>query len=212
MHHIDDIKQQICDMGRRAYDRGLCAANEGNISVRLSENEVLSTPTLICKGFMQPDDLCVVDMEGAQVGGRRKCTSEVLMHLAIYKARPDLRAVVHLHPPHATAFAVAREPIPTGIAPDVELLLGEVPTAPYALTGTQAMGDAVLPFVEQAKIVLMANHGTVSYDAELEKAYWWTEMLDAYCRIVLHARQLGNAQRLTDEQLAELAEARKKWQ
>lgn len=211
MHHHNDIKQHICDIGRRAYDRGLCAANEGNISVRLDENEILSTPTLICKGFMQPDDLCVVDLEGNQIGGYRKCTSEVRMHLAIYKARPDLGAVVHLHPPHATAFALAGEPIPSGIAPDVELLLGEVPTAPYALTGTWAMGDVVVPYLDRAKIMLMANHGTVSYDTDLEKAYWWTEMLDAYCRIVLNARQLGNVQRLTDEQLAELAEARKKW-
>lgn len=211
MHSVDTIKQQICDIGRRIYDRGFCAANEGNLSFRVGDNEVLCTPSIFCKGFMQPDDICLVDMEGNQLAGKRKRTSEVLMHLAIMKARPELKAVVHCHPPHATAFAVAGEPIPAGLIPEVEIFLGEVPTAPYALPGTPALGESILPFVDKANVVLMANHGTVSYDADLERAYWWTEILDNYCKMLLHAHQLGRIQFLPRDQARELVDVKYRW-
>ena len=112
MTSVYKIKQEICAIGDRLYKKGFAAANDGNITFRVSENQVVCTPTLMTKGFMKPDDLCIVDMEGNQLSGRRKRTSEVKLHLAIMKARPELKAVVHCHPPHATAFAVAREPIP----------------------------------------------------------------------------------------------------
>src|SRR4051812_14772597 len=105
-------KEQICEIGRRLYNRGFAAANDGNITVRLGPNEFLCTPTMVSKGFMKPDDICKVDINGKQLAGKRKRTSEVLLHLAIYKERPDINAVVHCHPPYATAFAVAQEPIP----------------------------------------------------------------------------------------------------
>lgn len=211
MPKVDDIKQQICDIGRRIYNRGFCAANEGNISVRLDENEVLCTPSIFCKGFMQPDDICLVDMQGKQLAGKRKRTSEVLMHLTIMKAQPELQAVVHCHPPHATAFALAGEPIPAGLIPEVEIFLGEIPTAPYAMPGTPALGESILPFVDKANVVVMQNHGTVSYDADLERAYWWTEILDNYCKMLLHAHQLGGAKFLPKHQAAELVSEKHRW-
>jgi L-fuculose-phosphate aldolase len=211
MQSVDEIKQQICDIGRRVYQRGFCAANEGNISVRVNEDEVLCTPSIHCKGFMQPDDICLVDMRGEQLAGKRKRTSEVLMHLTIMKARADVKAVVHCHPPHATAFAVAGEPIPAGLIPEVEIFLGEVPTAPYALPGTPALGESILPFVNKANVVLMANHGTVSYDGDLERAYWWTEILDNYCKMLLHAHQLGRVQFLPEAQAVELVTNKHRW-
>ena len=125
--NIHKLKEEICDIGRRIYAKGFAAGNDGNITFRLGENEVLCTPTMICKGFMKPDDMCTVDMEGKQLSGRRKRTSEVMLHLAIMKARPDIKSVVHCHPPHATAFAVAREPIPQCVLPEVEVFLGDVP-------------------------------------------------------------------------------------
>src|SRR5581483_8565974 len=106
------IKEFICEIGRRVYNKGFAAANDGNITVRLNEREILCTPTMVSKGFMKPEDICKEDYEGKQLAGTRKRTSEVLLHLAVYKNRPDVRAVVHCHPPHATAFAVAGEAVP----------------------------------------------------------------------------------------------------
>ena len=128
-------KQEICEIGRRIYARQFAAGNDGNISCRLSDDLVLCTPTQICKGFMTPEDLCTVDMQGKQRSGQRKCTSEVLLHLEIYKADPNVRAVVHCHPPHATAFGVARVDIPSCVLPEVEVFLGVVPRADYEDAG-----------------------------------------------------------------------------
>lgn len=204
------LKELICAIGRRVYDRGFAAANDGNISIRLNDKEVLCTPTMICKGFMKPDDLCVVDYEGKQLRGRKRRTSEILLHLAIYKARPDVNAVVHCHPPHATAFAVAQEPIPKCILPEVEVFLGEVPMARYETPGTQKFAETVLPFVKDCNTIILANHGTVSFGPDLEKAYWNTEIVDSYCRILILAKQLGRVNYFTEEQTRELLEFKKR--
>src|SRR5437588_256913 len=135
------LKEQICEIGRRLYNRGFAAANDGNITIRLNEREILCTPTMVSKGFMKPEDICKVDYEGKQLAGSKRRTSEVLLHLAVYMARPDVNAVVHCHPPHATAFAVAREPIPKCVLPEVEVLLGEVPMARYETPGGQKYAD-----------------------------------------------------------------------
>src|SRR5688500_13814347 len=123
------LKEQMCDIGRRIWIKGFCAGNEGNHSFRIGENRILCTPTGISKGNLKPDDICVVDMEGKQISGTRKRTSEILLHLSIYKARPDVRAVIHSHPPHATAFAVADVDLPTCIHPAAETFIGSFPTA-----------------------------------------------------------------------------------
>ncbi|HID75237.1 MAG TPA: class II aldolase/adducin family protein [Planctomycetaceae bacterium] len=211
MAELFKIKQQICEIGDRLYKKGFAAANDGNISYRISEKEVVCTPTLTCKGFMKPDDLCIVDMDGNQLDGRRKRTSEVMLHLAIMKARPDIRAVVHCHPPHATAFGIAREPVPQCVLPEVEVFLGDVPIARYEVPGSEAFAKTVLPFVDKTKVVILANHGTVSYDAELEKAYWWTEILDAYCRMLMLARSLGHIHYFTEPEARALLELKEKW-
>src|SRR5262249_46017031 len=135
--NVHQIKLEICDIGRRIYNRGFAAGNDGNISYRLGPNEVLCTPTMVSKGFLKPEELCTCDMEGNQLTGRKKRTSEVLLHLAIMKERPDVKSVVHCHPPHATAFAVAREPIPQCVLPEVEVFLGDVPITRYETPGGQ---------------------------------------------------------------------------
>jgi L-fuculose-phosphate aldolase len=211
MPTLDEVKEQICEIGRRVYNRGFVAANEGNLSMRLNDREVVCTPSIFCKGFMTPDDLCVVDMEGNQLSGKRKRTSEVLMHLAIMKARPEITSVVHCHPPHATAFALAKEPIPAGLIPEVEVFLGEVPTAPYAPPGVPALGESIVPFVHKANVVIMGNHGTVSFDTDLERAFWWTEILDNYCKTLIHAHQLGGAHRLTKAEALGLVAEKHRW-
>jgi L-fuculose-phosphate aldolase len=202
-----DLRDQICEIGRRLYGRGFVAANDGNISVRVGD-VVLCTPSMVSKGFLRPDDLCVVDLDGRQLSGRRKRTSEILLHLAIYRTRSDVSAVVHAHPPHATAFAVTGEPVPGRVLPEVELFLGDVPTAPYETPGTERFAASVVPYLAGTNTLLLANHGTVCFDADLELAWFHTETIDAYCRILLLARQLGPVQRLTEEQAAELRRAR----
>jgi L-fuculose-phosphate aldolase len=205
------IKQEICEIGRRLYNKGFAAANDGNISYRIGENEVLCSPTMVSKGFMKPDDICSVDMEGNQLSGKRKRSSEILLHLTIMKARPDVKSVVHCHPPHATAFAVAREPIPQCVLPEVEVFLGDVPITTYETPGGQKFADTVLPFVHKCNVMMLANHGTVSFGESVERAYWWTEILDAYCRILMLSRDLGRVNYLGDAKTRELLDLKTKW-
>ena len=204
------LKELICEIGRRVYHRGFAAANDGNITIRLNDREVLCTPTMVSKGFLKPEDICKVDYEGKQLAGTKKRTSEVLLHLAVYKARPDVMGVVHCHPPHATAFAVAQEPIPKCVLPEVEVFLGEVPIAEYETPGTQKFADCVLPYVRDCNTIILANHGTVTFGPDLEKAYFNTEIIDAYCKILILARQLGRVNYFSEEQTAELMTFKKR--
>ncbi len=205
------IKQDICEIGRRLYNKGFAAANDGNITVRISDNEVLCTPTMHSKGFLKVEDICTIDMTGKQISGIKKRSSEALLHLEIYKQRPDIKSVVHCHPPHATAFAVAREPIPQCVLPEVEVFLGDVPITRYETPGGQAFADTVLPFVDKTNVIILANHGTVSFGVDVEQAFWWTEILDAYCRILMLARQLGNVSYFSENEERELLDLKKKW-
>jgi len=211
MQNVHKIKQDMCDIGRRIYNRQFAAANDGNITVRISDNEFLCTPTLHCKGFLKPDDIATVDITGKQIAGRKKRSSEALLHLEIYKQREDVRSVVHCHPPHATAFAIAREPIPQCILPEVEVFLGDVPITRYETPGGQAFADTIIPFVDKTNVMILANHGTVSYGETVEQAYWWTEILDSYCRMLMLARQLGHVAYLDEQKSRELLDLKEKW-
>src|SRR6476660_1366528 len=203
------IKEQICEIGRRLYAKGFAAANDGNITYRLNAKEILCTPTMVSKGFLKPEDICKVDYDGKQLAGSRKRTSEVLLHLAVYKNRPDIKAVVHCHPPHATAFAVAHEPIPKCVLPEVEVFLGEVPVAKYETPGDQRFADTIVPYVKDCNTIILANHGTVTFGPTLEKAYWNSEIIDAYCRILILAKQLGRVQHFSEEKTRELLNLKK---
>src|SRR5688572_12273137 len=209
--NVHKLKQEICEIGRRLYNKGFAAANDGNISYRLGENEVLCTPTMQCKGFLTPEDLCIVDMEGKQLAGKKKRSSEVLLHLTIMKERVDVKSVVHCHPPHATAFAVAREPIPQCVLPEVEVFLGDVPITKYETPGNQQFADTVLPYVHKSNVIILANHGTVGFGESVEKAYWWTEILDAYCRILMLARDLGKVTYFDEPKARELLDLKTQW-
>ena len=198
------LKEQMCDIGRRIWQKGFCAGNEGNHSYRIGADRVLCTPTGISKGNLKPDDICTVDMEGKQVAGKRKRTSEILMHLAIYKARPDVKAVVHSHPPHATAFAIAGVELPTCIHPEAEVFLGAVKTAKYVTPGDTRLGESLLPYVKDSNTILLQNHGTVTFDVDLEGAYYKLEIVDAYARILLLAKQIGSIRPLDAGEMKEL--------
>jgi L-fuculose-phosphate aldolase len=205
-----EIKEWICEIGRRVYTKGFAAANDGNISYRVGENEVLCSPTMICKGFMKHEDICMVDLDGKQLAGTKKRTSEILLHLTIMKHRPDVKAVVHCHPPHATAFAVAREAIPQCVLPEIEVFMGEVPLAPYETPGAQGFADTVVPFLKATNTIILTNHGTVSFGKTLEEAYWKTEILDAYCRILILSKQLGGITYLNEQKSRELLDLKKR--
>jgi len=211
MQNTFQIKKDICEIGQRIYNKGFAAANDGNITVRISDNEVLCTPTMHCKGFLKPDDIATIDMKGNQIAGHKKRSSEALLHLEIFKQRADVKSVVHCHPPHACAFAIAREPIPQCVLPEVEVFLGDVPITTYETPGGQNFANTIIPFVEKTNVIILANHGTVSYGENVERAYWWTEILDAYCRMLLLSKQLGRVNYFTEEKERELLELKQNW-
>lgn len=188
---VNSRKAEICDIGRRMWHREYVDGNGGNISIRVAEDLVLCTPTLVSKGFMKPEDLCLVDMQGVQKAGTKARTSEVLMHLAIFAAQPRARACVHAHPPHATGFAVSGVKPPTCMIPEMEIMCGEVAIAPYMTPGSQEMGQAVAKLADVHNTILMANHGVVTWGSGVEDAYFKMEILEAYCRTVLVTAQLG---------------------
>lgn len=189
---IQKLKAEICEVGRRLWERAYVDGNGGNIAVRVGEDIALCTPTLVSKGFMKPEDMCLVDLEGNQFCGEKKRTSEILMHLQIMKRQPRAVATVHCHPPHATAFAVAGVEPPSCMIPEIEVFIGRVPIAPYRTPGTPEMGKLVADLVEQHNTVLMGNHGAVSWShVSVEDAYFKMEILEAYCRTVWVASQLG---------------------
>src|SRR3954466_5990897 len=198
------LKEQMCDIGRRIWLKGFCAGNEGNHSYRIAEHRALCTPTGIRKSALKPDDICTVDMEGKQVAGKRKRTSEVLLHLSIYNARPDVKAVIHSHPPHATAFAVAGVDLPTCIHPEAEVFLGAVKTAKYVTPGDTRLGESILPYVKDSNTILLQSHGVVCFHAEMEQAYYQLEIVDAYARILLLAKQVGSVKPLEADDMKEL--------
>ena len=205
------LKEQMCDIGRRIWQKGFCAGNEGNHSYRMSEDRILCTPTGISKGNLKPDDLCIVDMEGKQISGKRKRTSEILLHLAIYKARPDVRAVIHSHPPHATAFAVAGIDLPTCIHPEAEVFLGTVKTAKYVTPGDTRLGESILPYVKDSNTILLQSHGVVCFHPDLEQTYYQLEIVDAYARILLLTKQLGSIRPLDAGEMKELLELKNRF-
>ena len=208
---LEQIKKEICDIGDRIYKKGFATGNDGNISYRLSENEVVCTPTMISKGFMTPDDLCIVNMNGEQIAGKRKMTSEIKLHLTLMKELPEVKSVVHCHPPYATAFGIARELIPLGVMPEIEVQLGEVPIVHYAIPGSQELADTILPIAHKSRVCVLANHGTLSWGDTVEHAYWWTEMLDGYCRLLMLAHNLGNVGYFSRQDIRDLLELKKRW-
>src|SRR5581483_11371378 len=182
---LHELKLQLCDIGRRLWQRAYVDGNGGNIAIRVGEDLALCTPTLVSKGFMKPEDMCLVDLEGNQLAGAKKRTSEILMHLQIMKRQPRAVATVHCHPPYATGFAVAGVEPPTCMIPEYEVF-SSVAIAPYRTPGTPEMGKLVSDLVDKHNTILMANHGVVSWSHNnVEDAYFKMEILEAYCRTVL---------------------------
>ncbi len=206
-----EIRGEICEIGRRMYDRGMVAANDGNLSVRLGENEFLCTPTGVSKGFMKPEQLCRVDSEGRlleEAGGFRP-SSEIKMHLRVYRERPDVGGVVHAHPIYATTYAIAGIPLDRPIMTEAVVSLGYVPVAGYARPSTPEVPEAVAQYVQHFDAMLLANHGALTYGESLTEAYMRMESVEFYARMMYQTKLLGGAGELTEEQVRDLYEIRR---
>ncbi|MBU0718634.1 MAG: class II aldolase/adducin family protein [Planctomycetes bacterium] len=207
---MEDLAEQMCAIGQRAYGRQLVAGTEGNFSCRMPENRVLCTPTGVCKGLMRPADLCVVSLDGQQMEGTRRCSSEIPMHLRMYQSDDGVQAIVHTHPPFATTLAVLDPVDLTGVLPEGDIFLGMVPQITYQTPGTPDMATALLPLLKDHSATLLQNHGAVTWGPDLETAYILMETLEALCRIVYQARLIGQIRSIPANKRAELAELRAK--
>lgn len=185
------LKEEIVWTGRKLWERHYVDGNGGNISGRLTDEWVISTPTMLSKADLTADDLCLVDLEGNQLAGRRTRSSEILLHLTIFKALPHARAVIHCHPPHATAYALVHKVPPVAMLAEHEVFVGPVACVPYETPGTQVCADAVLPYIEDHNTILLANHGLVCWADTVTHAEWYVEVMDTTCRILILASQLG---------------------
>lgn len=206
-----ELRQDIVEVGRLVWQKGWVAANDGNISIRLDQERVLCTPTGVSKGMMHPDDLIIVDMQGNKIEGRKERTSEIAMHLTIYNLRPDVRAVVHAHPPVATGFATAGRPLTLALLPEVIIGLGCVPLAEYGLPGTPELTKPMLPYIPKYDAILMANHGAVCYGEDVYKAYFRMETVEHFARISFVAELLGGPKVLPRQEVEKLFGARERY-
>lgn len=206
------IKEQICEMGRRMYQRNMVAANDGNISVKIREGEYFCTPTGVSKGYMTPDYICRVDAAGnlleANPGFRP--SSEMKMHMRVYARRPDIGAVVHAHPPYATSFAVMGAPLDQPIISEAVVSLGTVPVAEYGTPSTDELPEALEKYLPDYDAVLLEHHGALTYASDLTTAYMRMESVEFYAQLLYQTRMLGGPRLLSRERVKKLIEVRKK--
>ena len=207
-----EIKKEICDIGKRIYDHGFVAANDGNISVKVGPNEFYCTPTGVSKGFMTPDMIIKIDANGNKLDGKLNPSSEIKMHMRVYQERPDANAVVHAHPPVATAFTVAGVELDQYILPEAILTIGNVPTCDYGMPSTMEIPESLMPYIQKHDAFLLKNHGALTVGNTLTKALFVMEEGEFNAVICKHARELGNVEEIPCEQLEKLMELRKKMQ
>jgi L-fuculose-phosphate aldolase len=198
------LRGDIVEIGRRMYARGYTASNDGNISVRLGPDRLLMTPKSVCKGFMTPDMMVVTDLDGKKIAGDRDPSSEMQMHLEVYRQRRDAQAVVHAHPPIATGFAVAGIPLDRAVLAEVITTLGSVPIAEYATPSTKELPEAVRKYVTAHDGMLLANHGALTLGADVFAAYYKMETIEHFAKISLVARLLGGERLLSRQEVDRL--------
>src|SRR5580658_3397682 len=204
-------REEIVRYGRMLHQRGFVAAMDGNLSVRLSGDRILVTPTGVSKGAMHARDLVIVDLEGQRVAGKRNVTSELGMHLLVYRLRPDIQAIVHAHPPTATGFAAAGMALTEPLVCEVVMGLGCIPLAGYGTPGTSELAQTLIPYVPQYDAILMSNHGVVAYGDTLEHAYMKMETVEHFAQIALVTHLLGRQQPLKQVEIDKLLIARTRY-
>jgi L-fuculose-phosphate aldolase len=205
----DQLKEDICEVGRRLYRGGFIAAGEGNISLRLSENELMGTPAGTCKGYLTPDMISTCDMEGNTLTGP-KISTEIQMHISVYKARPDVHAVTHAHPPKSTGFAVAGVPLNRAVLAEVVVTLGCVPLAEYGTPSTQELADSVDRLIRTSDGLLLSNHGALTVGKDVYDAYYKMEVVEHFAEISLVSRVLGGERLLPQREVSRLLDLRQK--
>ncbi len=210
MQNLYSLKRDLVEAGRRVYERGFVASNDGNISARIDDKRVLITPTGVSKGFMKPEDMILVDMDGNVLSNRGKPSSEVFMHLRIYKDRPDVNSVCHAHPPHATGYAVAGIPMDKCVLPEVIIVLGEIPLVDYGTPGTDEFYTPVLKYLDKHDAFLLANHGALTIGTDVFNAYYKMETLEHAAKIQFISQQLGHFNVLNSDQVSKLMDIRKR--
>jgi len=203
------LKKEMIEVGRAVYDRGYIAATDGNLSVRLDNNDILMTPSGVAKGKMRPEQIVRTDAEG-QVKGEGTPSSEILMHLAVYRERPDARAVVHAHPPYATAFSIAGVSLAQCVIPEIVVQMGTIPTAPYATPSTLDLPDSICKYLACSDALILERHGTLTLGATLLQAYYRLEKVEHTAHITLIANQLGGARTLDADDIKKLMDVRRK--
>ena len=211
-HGVDQeqqLKETICEVGRLLFTRGMVASNDGNISCRTPDGNILVTPTGVSKGAMTPDMILKVDLEGNVIAGTWKKTSELPMHLRAYQERPDIKAVVHAHPPTATGFACAGEPLDDYVATEAIYMLGCVPIAPYATPSTSKIPDSIAPLLADYDAMMLEYHGVLTVGSDLMAAYYLMESVEQYAKITLTVRQLAPGRMIPREKIEEYLEMRK---
>ena len=206
----EQIKQEICEVGHRLYAHGFVAANDGNISVKLSDNEFYCTPTGVSKGSLTPEMIIKIDAEGNKLEGTLNPSSEIKMHLRVFRERPDVNAVVHAHPPVATAFTVAGIPLDRYILPEAVLTIGDVPTCAYATPSTMEIPDSLMPYIQEHDAFMLKNHGALTVGNTLTRAFFTMEEVEFNAKIMKHAMELGRIQEISEEKMYELMDLRVK--
>lgn len=210
LRETSGVKADICEVGRRLYERRYIAAKEGNVSVRVSENEVLSTPAGVCKGDMTPDMIVACDLDGNKVGGTLRVSTEIQMHLSVYRARPDVKAVVHAHPTTSTGFAVAGVPLNRAVLAEVVVTLGCIPLAEYGTPSTRELADSVERLVRMSDGLLLSNHGALTVGKDVFDAYYKMEVVEHFAEVSLVSRLLGGERLLPREEVSRLLTLRSK--
>lgn len=206
----EQIKQEICEVGHRLYAHGFVAANDGNISVKFSENEFYCTPTGVSKGSLTPEMIIKIDAEGNKLEGSLNPSSEIKMHLRVFRERPDVNAVVHAHPPVATAFTVAGIPLDRYILPEAVLTIGDVPTCAYATPSTMEIPDSLMPYIQEHDAFMLKNHGALTVGNTLTRAFFTMEEVEFNAKIMKYAMELGRIQEISEEKMYELMDLRVK--
>ncbi len=204
--HLEQAVSDVIQVGKRMYDRGYVASNDGNISVRLSENRLLITMTGVSKGFLTPDQLIVVDYEGRVISGNHEPSSEMKMHLMVYSERPDVHAVAHAHPPTATGYSVAGINLPENLLPEAIVSLGSIPTAAYGTPGTMELVESLRKHVSDHDAILLENHGALTLGPDIITAYHKMETMEHIAQIALVARLLGRVNTISDEDVGKLVQ------
>lgn len=204
-----DAKNMICEIGKRLYNKSFVVATDGNVSIKCTDNSLWCTPTNVSKGYLTPDMLVKINLDGETLEGDNKPSSEIKMHIRVYKENLDARAVIHAHPPISTSFAIARIPLNKPILTEAIIFLGEVPVAPYATPGTDEVPDSISPYCKDYSALLLANHGALTWSTDPMSAYYKMEWLEQYALISMYTQNILNCSvELSQGQVSELVKIR----